>query len=251
MKIQDLAALVQVRNHILTVINDKSVTNRDEFKPLNEARLKLDKKFVEIVKDIDVDSMFPNELLIVKVGHNPSVQELENWRDIFEASRNDPDFKIFTHDAVSVVQLSVDPKSEVRVCPAVEPASIEVSPNISIAKQLPLPFESSGRPGDRASSFEMAADALTEVANTEIKKLEESLVKLQEQNVTIAPALVAEAAKPIQAPEEVKQVVVEKARKAKLAEASQDPDIAAAIARQKEELKQQGRSNKKVKRDDD
>lgn len=236
MKISDLAALVQVRNHILTVINDKSVTNRDEFKPLNEARLKLDKKFVEIVKDIDVDSMFPNELLIVKVGHNPSVQELENWRDIFEASRNDPDFKIFTHDAVSVVQLSVDPKSEVRVCPAVEPASIEVSPNISIAqKQLPLPFE---------------ADNLIDVANTEIKKLEKSLVNLQEQNVTIAPALVAEAAKPIQAPEEVKQVV-ENARKAKLAEGSQDPDIAAAIARQKEELKHQGRSNRKVKRDDD
>lgn len=247
MKISDLAALVQVRNHILTVINDKSVTNRDEFKPLNEARLKLDKKFVEIVKDLDIDSIFPNELVIIKVGNNPSAQELEHWRDIFEASRNDPDFKIFTNDAVSVVQLSVDPKSEVRVCPVIEPV---ILPNISIdQKQISLPVEGSERSGDRASSFEMAADVLTEVANTEIKKLEESLVKIQEQNVTIAPALVTEAAKPIQAPEEVKQA--EKTRKVKLAEASQDPDIAAAIARQKEELKQQGRSSKKDKQNDD
>ncbi len=251
MKISDLAALVQVRNHILTVINDKSVSNRDDFKPLNDARMKLDKKFVEIVKGLDVDTIFPNELLVVKVSGNPTSQDLEHWRNLFEASRNDPDFKIFTHDSVSIVQLSVDPKSEIRVCPAVEPRSIEVSPNTSIAqRQLSLSLESSGRSGDRNSSFEIAADTLTDIADGEIKKLEASLVKLEEQSVTISPAVVAEAAKPIQAPEEMKQVVVEKARKAKLTEASQDPDIAAAIARQKAELNQQGRSNKKVKKDD-
>jgi hypothetical protein len=250
MKITDLAALVQVRNHVLTVINDKSVTNRDDFKPLNEARMKLDKKFVEIVKTLDVDSIFPNELLLVKVSGNPTSKELETWRDLFEASRNDPDFKIFTNDGVSIVQLSIDPKSEVRVCPAIEPRSIEVSPNISIAKkvQLNLPFQTHEKPADPTLSI--AADVLTEVANGEIKKLEANLAKLKEQNVTIAPAVLAEAAKPIQAPEEEKLAVVEKVRKTKLTEASQDPDIAAAIARQKEELKIQGRSNKKVKKDD-
>jgi hypothetical protein len=250
MKITDLAALVQVRNHVLTVINDKSVTNRDDFKPLNEARMKLDKKFVEIVKTLDVDSIFPNELLLVKVSGNPTSKELETWRDLFEASRNDPDFKLFINDGISVVQLSIDPKSEVRVCPAIEPRSIEVSPNISIAKkvQLNLPFQTQEKPADPTLSI--ATDVLTEVANGEIKKLEANLAKLEEQNVTIAPAVVAEAAKPIQAPEEEKLAVVEKVRKTKLTEASQDPDIAAAIARQKEELKIQGRSNKKVKKDD-
>jgi hypothetical protein len=209
MKISDLAALVQVRTHILTVINDKSVTNRDDFKPLNDARMKLDKKFVEIVKTLDMD-----ELLIVKVSGPSTSQDLENLRDIFEASQKG--------------QLNL-------------PFNVQ-----AVAKEAAL----GGRSEDRASSLEIADDALTEVANGEIRKLESALTKLEEQNVTITPAVVAEAAKPIQAPEEAKLAVVEKARKTKLTEASQDPDIAAAIARQKEELKIQGRANKKVKKDD-
>lgn len=268
MKITDLAALVQVRNHILTVINDKSVTNREEFRPLNDARLRLDKKFVEIVKDLDADSIFPNEITLVKVGdssYTPTPQDLEHWKQIFEEAQTDPDFKIFTHSAVSVTQLEVDPNSEIRVRPSVEPRSIEVGPNVSISKkgQLTLPLEvppvekekavkgieSSGRSGDRASSKEIAADALA--ADGDIQKLEEKLDKLEEQNVKIAPALVEEAVKPIQAPEEVKKAAVEKARKAKQAAAAEDPEIADAIAHQKAELKKQGRSNKKVKRSND
>lgn len=273
MKITDLAALVQVRNHILTVINDKSVTNRDEFKPLNEARLKLDRKFVEIVKDLDADSIFPNELTLVKVGdsnYTPTPQDLEYWKEIFEEAQHDKDFKIFTHSAVSVTQLEIDPNSKISVVPAVEPRTIEVSPNISITKksQLNLPFdavevspvskeealkgvESSGRSGDRASSMEIAVDTLSDLAGGYADKLEEKLDKLEEQGVKIAPALVEEAVKPIQVPEEVKQAAVEKARKAKQAAAAEDPEIADAIARQKAELKKQGRSNKKVKRAND
>lgn len=281
MKITDLAALVQVRNHVLTVINDKSVTNRDDFKPLNEVRIKLDKKFVEVVKTLDVDSIFPNELLIVTVGRNPTNEELENWRDIFESSLNDPNFKIFTNDPISIIQLSIDSKSEVRVEPGKEehpdtntkfremasvvansiasemraPASpIQIrnegerfytvngsNSNIAQKRQLNLPFQIQEKPVDPVLSVEV--DTLTDIANGEIRKLEE-------QNVTISPAVVAEVAKPIQVPEEAKLAVVEKARKTKLTEASQDPDIAAAIARQKKELKIQGRSNEKVKKDD-
>jgi hypothetical protein len=55
--LKDLAALVAVRNHILNVMNDKSVTNRDEFQPLNQLRIRLDKKFVELVTTIDVEAL--------------------------------------------------------------------------------------------------------------------------------------------------------------------------------------------------
>ena len=58
MKLTELAALVQIRNHISVVINDKSVTNRNEFTPLNSARILLDKKFVEIVKSLDTNDLF-------------------------------------------------------------------------------------------------------------------------------------------------------------------------------------------------
>lgn len=206
MKITDLAALVQVRNHILTVINDKSVTNRDEFRPLNEARMKLDKKFVEAVKTLDVETLFDDS------------SEYEYWKSVFKESQK-PDKKDTTFPY--------------------HPQKLD--------SQLPLPF-------DNETDNEVlkdAANALTEIAGSDVQKLEEKLDKLEEQNVKIEPALVEEAAKPIQAPEEVKQAAVEKARKAKQAEAAEDPEIADAIARQKAELKKQGRSNKKVKRSND
>lgn len=156
MKLSDLAALVTVRNHILTVINDKSVTEKGEHRYLNKVRLELDKKFVSIMKSYakaddekvvaDVESLFPNELLLVKVGGNgysPTQEDLEKWREVFEEAQYDKDFKIFTHDAINVTQLEVDSSAQVRVRPTVEPRNIEVSPNIAYTSkgQLTLPLD--------------------------------------------------------------------------------------------------------------
>lgn len=156
MKLSDLAALVTVRNHILTVINDKSVTEKGEHRYLNKVRLELDKKFVSIMKtyatekdgkiESDVNPLFPNALTLVKVGGNgysPTPKDLEHWRDIFEEAQHDKDFKIFTHDAINVTQLEIDADSQVRVRPTVEPRTIEVSPNIARTKksQLTLPLD--------------------------------------------------------------------------------------------------------------
>jgi hypothetical protein len=44
-------------------------------------------------------------ITLVKVGsddHHPTVEELEQWREVFEAAAKDPDFKIFTHHMVDV-----------------------------------------------------------------------------------------------------------------------------------------------------
>jgi len=64
MKITDLAALVTVRNHIATVMNDKSVSGKDDFRPLNDARIKLDKKFIAALKETDVESLFSDNVVI-------------------------------------------------------------------------------------------------------------------------------------------------------------------------------------------
>jgi hypothetical protein len=237
MKITELAALVQVRNHILTVLNDKSVTNRDEFRPLNDIRLKLDKKFVEIVKDLDVDCIFQNQLTLVKVGdssYTPSPKDLECWRDFFDQSQKDSDFKIFTHSPVSVTQLEVDPKGKVQVVPAAEPRTIEVSPNISITTSLD---ESSVKDIDNQISLPIETNVSTDNCIQNVV------------DVKIESAVVEDVAKPILIPKEVKKEVAEKARKAKQKAASEDPDISEAIQRQKEELKKQGRSNKKVNKE--
>jgi hypothetical protein len=45
-----------------------------------------------------------NPITVVKVGDpdfRPSAEDLEAWRNTFEAARNDPNFKIFTHSAVA------------------------------------------------------------------------------------------------------------------------------------------------------
>lgn len=61
----------------------------------------------EIVQD-EID--LPKEsdghyITFVKVGdesRQPSVEDLENWRQIFEDASKDPDFKIFTHETVEI-----------------------------------------------------------------------------------------------------------------------------------------------------
>jgi hypothetical protein len=130
MKISDLASLVTVRNHILTVMGDKSATTKEDFKPLNQARIKLDKRFVEIVKEIDVDDLFPNDLLIVKVGDDnypPTKKDLEAWRTLFEVAAKDKDFKIFTHNKVSIQRYEISPNAEFRVEPGIEELPAEMA----------------------------------------------------------------------------------------------------------------------------
>lgn len=49
--------------------------------------------------------IYANQLILVKVGddnYSPSVEELEEWKSIFERASKDPDFKIFTHSKVSI-----------------------------------------------------------------------------------------------------------------------------------------------------
>ena len=68
MKISDLADLVVVRNHINVVIeaassvrrNEKGDIDKSEFRALNNARLLLDQKFVEAIRALDFDNLFPN-----------------------------------------------------------------------------------------------------------------------------------------------------------------------------------------------
>lgn len=283
MKISDLAALVTVRNHILTVINDKTVTNRDEFQPLNKVRIALDKKFVQAVKsfsyvkdekvEANVDGILPNELTIVKVGGNgysPTADDLERWKEIFEEAQNDPDFKIFTHDAINVTQLEVGPNNEFRVRPAVGPRTIEVSPNISVTKkgQLNLPLdvevspvskekaievgvEGGGRSGDLDTTKKQVNARVEDMAQGDVEKLEEKLDKLEDQGVKLAPAVVEDAVKPIQAPVEKKKKVVKKTQEEPSNRVENDPEFQDALKKAKSELKKEGRSNKKVARKND
>lgn len=174
MKITNLAALVLVRNHILTVINDKSVTNRDEFKPLNEARLNLDKKFVKIIKDLDIDAAMSDDYFTVtKIVDNQN-SDLDEWKTMFENSPN------------IIIPTTVDN-------------------NISLA---------------------------TVSSSTETISKDSEIVI--EQQVSV---------------EETKKSVEEE-RKEKQKISAKDPEISAAIARQKEELSKQGRSNKKAIKND-
>lgn len=49
-------------------------------------------------------------ITLVRVGNDeyqPTFEELEQWRDIFEEAAKDPDFKIFTHKDVFVETIDI------------------------------------------------------------------------------------------------------------------------------------------------
>lgn len=54
----------------------------------------------------------PREYItLVRVGNNnykPTPQDLEEWRDIFDQIKDDPDAMVFTHDAVHVERIPKD-----------------------------------------------------------------------------------------------------------------------------------------------
>jgi hypothetical protein len=57
----DLSKLVDVRNHIQTVVNDRGVTDKNDVNTLHKIRIQLDKKFIELVKEINVDDLNTEE----------------------------------------------------------------------------------------------------------------------------------------------------------------------------------------------
>ena len=71
MKISDLADLVVVRNHINVVIEamssvrrtEKGDSDKTEFRTLNNTRVKLDQRFVDAIKELDLDNLFPSEYI--------------------------------------------------------------------------------------------------------------------------------------------------------------------------------------------
>jgi hypothetical protein len=49
-------------------------------------------------------------ITLVRVGsedYQPSIKDLENWREVFEEAQNDPDFKIFTHPSVDISIINI------------------------------------------------------------------------------------------------------------------------------------------------
>lgn len=58
-------------------------------------------------KYVQADSMI-NPLTLVKIGsadYKPQPADLDAWRQVFEEAQNDADFKIFTHEAVTVEKI--------------------------------------------------------------------------------------------------------------------------------------------------
>jgi hypothetical protein len=65
MNLQELAYLVAIRNHIITVLGDKSSSNKDDIRPLNAKRIALDKVFISEILAFD-----PNKLNLFSKENN-------------------------------------------------------------------------------------------------------------------------------------------------------------------------------------
>ena len=56
--IESLASLVAVRNHIVTVLNDRNVCQKSDYQVLGKIRVELDKRFIAEIKEL-VDVTIP------------------------------------------------------------------------------------------------------------------------------------------------------------------------------------------------
>ena len=108
MKLIDLANLVTVRNHILNVVNDRSLVNKEDGRILHNVRVSIDKKFVQGVKDLKVD-------------------ELDDQKAMFDAYFERKD---------ALKKYQEDKEKEVE-----EILPVEISINTPIQEQLKLPLE--------------------------------------------------------------------------------------------------------------
>lgn len=86
--------------------------------------------------DIEVLDLKPTSLTLVKIGnekYQPSLADLEIWREVFEEAGTDPDFKIFTHSAVTVEQLPFQSEDNVFI--------ISSSKMVTVKQNKPLAKE--------------------------------------------------------------------------------------------------------------
>jgi hypothetical protein len=265
MKISDLAALVTVRNHINVVMNDKGVSGKDDFRPLNDMRIKLDKKFIEVLRETNIDDLFPNELLLVKIGddnYKPTQIDLENWRKVFEESKKDPDFKIFSHNAVNIVKFELNKDGNITIVPNTEIPTIEIgSSAIRDLNEATVSLDTSSSDGfwedaDTAPDHpddEQARRYIDEARYSQREdelKLEEKLCrdltdkeKAEIHDFYFKNEADKEAVKKFKG--EAKPEPVDDSEEAELAL------IAERVKAQKEILKKQGRSNKRVSKKED
>jgi hypothetical protein len=54
-------------------------------------------------------------LNVIKISGNPTAEDLNTWRGVFEDASKDPDFKIFTHEAVEIETIKPDHKRQLNV----------------------------------------------------------------------------------------------------------------------------------------
>lgn len=54
-------------------------------------------------------------LTLVKVGNNPTPDELDEWRKVFEEAAKDGDFKVFSHESVTIEKFYPSGNVEIKV----------------------------------------------------------------------------------------------------------------------------------------
>lgn len=60
-----------------------------------------------VIEEIDFDK---DCITMIKIGddkHLPTTQDLENWQEIFKEAEGNPDFKIFTHSAITIEKIKI------------------------------------------------------------------------------------------------------------------------------------------------
>lgn len=95
----------------LTIIKSKKANPTVQYLENLRTKVKNQESLVDEDVEIEVIPDHVGGITLVKVGNEnyiPSSKDLENWRDIFQEATQDPDFKIFTHSAVTVEHIAAN-----------------------------------------------------------------------------------------------------------------------------------------------
>jgi hypothetical protein len=168
MKMQDLAALVQVREHLQRIVT----TSRAE-KSLMNLVSEMDKVFLEEVKHLDASKAGESVITLVKVGGSPSAEKLEEIRESIEACK-DGDFSIVTDHDIVIERIGYSPSDAI----AIKAGQVKVLGREVVAEsgQLAMNFTEEATPQENKE----IRQALTKIEKAQSQEVLDKIAKAKE-----------------------------------------------------------------------
>jgi hypothetical protein len=150
MDIENLAALIAIRNHIVSVLNDRNLVTKDGVVALDRLRISIDKKFVEEVQKLDVNKLFE----VSKPSVHPMPIEVAKVNRV-ENPEEHYDLLIEKTEQPQQLALPLEPKNALKKLEPVKEEPVVTETDEALAKRIAeekAKLKASGRSNKKKSN---------------------------------------------------------------------------------------------------